>query len=620
MDRFLCSETEVKLRKGISKQKRYLIEKRVKGKVAGSLLLLGMLAGVAGSGVPVYGQEAAGKVVVTDIYHIHRGNPSAKGGCYQEEIPHVHQGNEAQGGACYQTPVLHMHQGEETSGTGCYTHVVYHIHDGDEGRAGDCYSACYHTHEDSCYENKICTIRYTKGEVTGSSIQDCDEHGSYEHERAAGMAAHENCKAGDVEVQLEYCAGCGPMTYSYHTYKEAVCGTDTDQPVGYEKTCGKEENTIEGYETACGFEEGAVSGYQLSCEKKTEGYKRNCGLEDDEPCGRLVITNETIDRQETVTVSVRMEDLSGGKLILSDRPFVWYDETGKCIGDGKTIEVRQNGRYTAELRLQNKDVDEQGLKSSILVDNVLARTEVSPSPDSEKTPVPGSTPAASPKKERPDPQPTEAPSEKEPSGEENPSPLPTASPTPTRQVPEAQGEDHDLTGNAHRPSEKRQEGQDPGGEMTGSLDKKAPVALKEIQKKELPQKMAALSVPGEIKKIGFWQRVFAIPEVRIIAIAAGVLLLISGLLLLLLFVCNSVRLYNDDGEGRFFYLGRCPIRLEEDGYAMTISEKAVEKSYTNRYCIRPGFFRLGKGEQEILVYKDTKRTGVALDREMIFMI
>lgn len=86
------------MRKGISKQKRYLIEKRVKGKVAGSLLLLGMLAGAAGSGVPVHGQEAAGKVVVTDIYHIHRGNPSAKGGCYQEEIPHVHQGNEAQGG------------------------------------------------------------------------------------------------------------------------------------------------------------------------------------------------------------------------------------------------------------------------------------------------------------------------------------------------------------------------------------------------------------------------------------------------------------------------------------------------------------------------------------------
>ena len=63
---------------------------------------------------------------------------------------------------------------------------------------------------------------------------------------------------------------------------------------GYEKTCGKEENTIEGYETACGFEEGAVSGYQFSCEKKTEGYKRNCGLEDDEPCGRLVITNDAI--------------------------------------------------------------------------------------------------------------------------------------------------------------------------------------------------------------------------------------------------------------------------------------------------------------------------------------
>lgn len=621
------------MRKGISKQKNDFFKNRIKRKLISIALFLAVLGGAAGMNMPVYGEEAAAKVVVTDIYHKHIGSESVQGGCYQKEIAHVHQGNETDGGACYQTPVLHVHQGDAASGTGCYTNIVCHIHAGDGQSEGGCYTAVYHAHEDGCYENKICTIRYAKGEVIGSSTQDCDEHGPYEHEKASGTATHENCSAGKVDVQLEYCAGCGPMTYSYHTYKEAVCGIDPDQPTGYEKTCGKDENTIESYETGCGFEEGSVSGYQLSCEKKVDGYSRSCGLDEDIPCGKMIITNETKDSQEKVTVSVRMEDLSGGKLILGNTPFTWYDESGKCIGTGEKIEVEKNGKYTVELKLQNKDVDEKGLKSSIMVDNVLEKPAASPSPGGEETPDPTAAPTASPASGKEEeassssPQPTESAS-KDDSSKEEPSEegegdpqLPQATPTPTAKIPKGDKNDSDLTGSNHRSFTNDKEDVDSGQEMIDEISgDKEPAIKKEIQKKELPEKMAALPVPAEVKKIGFWQRIFSIPEVRIVTIAAGTLLILAGLLLLLFYLRNSVQLYNDDGEGRFIRLGRCRVRLEEDGYAVVISEKAVEKSYTNRFCIRPGLFRLGRSDQDLLVYKDTKRITVVINKEMIFMI
>lgn len=615
------------MKKGISKQKNDIRMKKIKKQLAAVALLSAMLCGLIGAKMPVHGEEAAAKVVVTDIYHRHIGSGTEQGGCYQKEIAHIHQGNETEGGECFKAPVLHVHQGDAVSGTGCYTQAVYHVHEGDGQSEGGCYTAIYHTHGDGCYENKICTIRYTKGEVTGSSTKECDEHGSYEHEVASGTALHENCGAGEVSVLLEYCAGCGPMTYSYHTYKEAVCGMDTDQPTGYGQTCGKDESTIEGYRAECGYEEGQVSGYQLSCGKSVDGYARDCGLDENVPCGKLIITNETKDCQEKVTVSVRMEDLSGGKLVLSDTPFAWYDETGKCIGTGDKIEVGKNGKYTVELKLQNKDVDEKGLRGSIAVDNVLEKEDASPSPDTEKTPAPTATTAPTPAKGKEDtdpssdPQPTEGSSE-EPSGEEasEGEEVPQTTPIPTQQPSAGEENDNGLTGNNHRSSQE-DPGEDSSKETISRVpEAKAPVVKKQTQKKELPEKMAALPVPVEVQKIGFWQKIFAIPQVRIVTIAAGTLLLLAGLFLLLFYIRNSVRLYNDDGEGRFICLGRCRIRLEEDGYAMTISEKAVEKAYTNRYCIRPGLFRLGKGDQELLVYKDTKRVTVALNKEMIFMI
>ena len=608
------------------------------GKAAMALVLSGLLAGVV---QPVYGREAlAGtasgpsKVVVTDIYHRHIGDASQKGGCYQDPVAHVHQGDVANGGACFQKEVKHVHEGDETTGGGCYTRPLLHAHEGNDGQDGACYSAIYHVHEGGCYQNQICTIRYTKGDVAEIFTAECDTHGETNHERANGTGSHKDCDEGEEGLILEYCQICGPMSYSYHTYPTVVCGIDTDQPVGYEKVCGKEEGDIEGYETGCNLAQGQTESYERTCEKTVEGYDRNCALTEDIPCGRLTITNETGGQEETVTVSVKFDDLSGGKLKPSQPPFFWQDENGNRIGNGDRIEVKKNGNYTVELKLENRDVDEGGLKGSIVVDNVLEKPstgeETTPSPSPSATPSPGKG------EESASPSPEQTPGngnqegdgkedkEEGGDGEEDPSPIPTTVPTPVQDPDTGTG---DGGG---------QEGKNPSdfNKNTG-LDKKntadnekaaspSPrVTIKKMTKAIEPEEKMEPALPQpekkEVRQSGL-SRFFAVPAVRVITAAAGTLLLLAGLLLLLLYLKKSVRLYNDDGEGGYAYLGRLAVRLEEEGYAVSISESAWERAFTNRYCIRPGLFRLGKGEQVLFVYKGEERISVSLAKEMIVVL
>lgn len=620
------------MKKRISKLKNIIFKKETGKKSLGIVLLVTVFAASAGTIMPVHGEELPQKTVVTEIYHKHIGNSEEKGGCYQQEIPHIHQGNEAEGGNCYQTEIKHVHQGDEASGTGCYSQTVYHTHQGDGQSEEGCYAAVYHTHEESCYKDKICTIRYTKGEVIGTEMKECDAHGQSVHERAEGIGSHVNCDIGDEDVYLEYCRECGIMSYSYHDYQELTCGKDTETAEDYVVICGKDETTVEGYETGCGFEQGSVERYELSCSKTAEGYSRNCGLDEKTPLGKMIVTNETEGESEKVTISVRIEDLSGGKLLLDEPPFVWHDETGKKIGSGEQIEVEKNGKYTAEVRLQNPDVDESSLRSSITIDNVLGQEGASPSPGEAVSPSPSSatptpsadaqvTPGKEKEEESPTPklQPTDEPSDE---GEEA---LPQETPSPTPILTVDERTDDGGGGNHRASSGTNKEIRDAGsGEsdegFTEETAERKPVIKKEVTKKEAKENMVSLSEPVEVKKAGFWQRVFADPKVRIFSIAAGMLLFLSGLLLLLLYFLRSVRIYNDDGQGRFVKLGRCSIRLEEEGYAVTISEQIAEKAYTNRYCIKPGLFRLGKENQEILVYKDTKRVSARLEKEMIFVI
>lgn len=112
-----------------------------------------------------------------------------------------------------------------------------------------------------------------------------------------------------------------------------------------------------------------------------------------------------------------------------------------------------------------------------------------------------------------------------------------------------------------------------------------------------------------------------IPAVKVISITTGTFLSAGLLALLFFFLRRTVKVYNDDGTGRMIYLGRLIVTGEGEDFSITITEDMIEKSCTNRYCIKPGFFRIGRSEElEILVHKGKKRISVYLNKEMIVVI
>ena len=124
-------------------------------------------------------------------------------------------------------------------------------------------------------------------------------------------------------------------------------------------------------------------------------------------------------------------------------------------------------------------------------------------------------------------------------------------------------------------------------------------------------------VGQQTKKNGFFQSTAA----KIITVTFSTLLVLAGIILFMLYLLCSVRIFNDDGEGRMIYLGRLLVRKKDEEYSLMITEAMTEKSCTNRYCIKPGFFRLGKKEdQELIVYRDTKKAVAYLSKEMIVIL
>ena len=118
-------------------------------------------------------------------------------------------------------------------------------------------------------------------------------------------------------------------------------------------------------------------------------------------------------------------------------------------------------------------------------------------------------------------------------------------------------------------------------------------------------------------KTGF----FKSPTARLITITAGSFAILAGLFALLYFLRWSVRVFNDDGNGRLIYLGRCRVNTEEDGYAICISQEMSERAVSNRYCIRPGLFGAFRTEEEELaVCRGQKRVSVPISREMIVVV
>ena len=576
--------------------------------------------------------------VSVDIYHKHSGNEGEEGGCYKEAVYHEHTGSETEGGMCYETPVYHVHEGDAAAGGGCFNEVVYHAHEGNETEGGGCYSEVYHTHTSSCKKEKECTISFTVVVSAYETYYDtCSHHGEGVFCRSKVKAKHSSCGSGTVDTTTTYCLYCG-VNPIRHTYKATTCGISTDVAMGYELSCGKSDTTPEYYETDCGKDETTVESYALSCEKTEqfiEGYRVNCGFSEDMPVARLNITNETAGSEQKVVLQVELADFSEGKLDFSGSSFRWYDENGNLISQGEKAEVTGNGNYYVEFVPDSAMENLTHAKGSISVGNVYI-------------PTPAPTPKKTEKPKEDDPKEKDDTDHKDDAGEVSPTEeddgddseteevivSPTPSVTPTIRPTEKPKEKSDKK---EKVSEEKK-GKTHLSEAANSSPSPVPSKTPEQTPAKTPERImqtgedldkgeAGNQVLGEERKeaSGKWFRKIAEwvrqPAGAVITITAGTLLL-SGLLYFLLFILRkSVVLYNDDGNGRMMRLGRCMVANEGEDFSITISQSMEEKSCTNRYCIKPGLFRVGRSKEQMLfVCKGKKRISVYLSKEMIVVI
>lgn len=550
-------------------------------KAAAAVMLLGM----AGPCMLQASAEEANRTE-TYIYHQHIGSDKEEGGCYHTPVYHSHAGDET-GGGCYGTPVYHVHSGDETSGGGCYGTAVYHEHTGSEEEEGGCYVKKTHKHVSSCYR-------------TVSS----EEYGCY-------TIKTEDTLDGDYEGHdyKYYYMSCGQVihgTNSSHSHAVINCNKKYDS--GYVLGCGKTEESVENYLMDCGKTEGeTIDSYALSCGKTTDdidGYGLSCGSDETVPMGKITVTEEKGSRKEETSIRVSFEDLSGGKLRPTEEPFTWYGPDGKVIGTGESISVSSNGSYSVLLGMENEDVNKDSLKAGIGISSI-----VKPSKDT------GNNHDNEDDKEDDGNDGGDNNDNGNNSGEEkdsagaNMTPSPSQTPSPLSSGSTAKAK----TATAASKNVKEV--------MAEKTPMPSPKWKEKQESIQLPKKKSQNMeiAPIEIKE---QKKNFAIPTaVKVITITAGALLVLLGSLFLLYYLRMSVRIYNDDGKGGMIYLGRCAVKLTEDGYAVTISDEMEEKAVTNRYYIRPGLFRFLRGEdEELLVCRLKKRISVYLSKEMTIVI
>ncbi|MGN0376345.1 MAG: hypothetical protein ACI4ED_01800 [Suilimivivens sp.] len=588
----------------------------------------------------VSASEESNNQTITYVYHKHMGNSQSGGGCYKTPVKHVHLGSETTYGGCYQTPVYHVHQGSASSGGGCYGEPVYHVHTGSESTGGGCYTTAviHEAHVEAC-------TKLVSSSELGCYVLSTEETDEYDENGNRMYYFYMSCNyvvnkaTPDHYHKLEQCVGIGNVER-------------------YALGCGKSESTVERYELTCGKDSSTIESYAVSCSKTTEtieGYSLSCGKDEATPYGKIILTEEKTSDPEKVRITVTFEDLTGGELQLSEDPFTWYDNQGNVIGKGDSIEVSENGEYQVKADLVNEDVDKERLTGTITIDSIVkAVSTMTPTVEPSATPTvrptvtptvqPTATPTVKPTA-TPMPSPTAAPTEtpaaedkgahggddskEEGAGDgedEEILPLITPSPTkiPVENIEDSAGDDN-QGGEEDTKRERAATTKVPMLEEEEVPEETLPDLSRQIQNLKLPQVQSENQTKAEIKDVqpkeNQVKAFFSSPVVQLITMTAGTLAALLLLLLLLYLLRTTVRLYNDDKEGRLIYLGRCRVQLKEEGYTMEITDELVEKAVTNRYCIKPGVFRWFRSkEEEIIVCRQEKRVSVPLNKEMYVVI
>ncbi len=451
--------------------------------------------------------------------------------------------------------------------------TIRHTHSGDPQNGGECFgNPVNHVHEGNeaeggeCYSSPVYHV-HTGDETAGGGCYGEEIVHTHEGSTSQGGA----CYTAVYHSHGDSCYAEGSHSSScashieFHSYD---CGTVHDWDGDGHGCDGFTAYDCGGHRyLACGKGR-SITGYRFSCsltEGQITGYGMNCGK-----------TEETIEAYQ-LTCTKTSEDIDyyektcgreeGEEIYIPDPPEENTGDNGNSSGqDGSGDSNGDSG--------ENGGSGDDGSSQEPLPTPV-------PSVEPVVKPSPSASPAATEVTE-------EAPvikKEKTTVVKPSPTPEPTLtppSPSPTQQVQPKMVEEEtvELPEAAAQP-------EDAGGE---------PLVLKRR-----------------------W--VVFTPVIKMLSITSGTVLVLTVIALLLLYLRRSVRVYNDNGKGRMKYLGRAAVTLSEEGYYIQITDKLEERAATNRYCIRPDLFLIGKNSSwEIYVVKDGKKKSVYLDKEMTFTI
>ncbi len=526
------------------------------------------------------------------VYHQHVGSKEEQGGCFTRPVYHEHTGDEVSGGGCHSTAVYHEHFGSESESGDCYSIPVFHEHKGDGSAESGCYKAAYHQHSGGCYRDVS-----------------SEERGCYVENWWNTTEDDWTDKNGNVYDYKVYEMSCGQTvrgTNPSHKHSELNCQRGSEI-TGYVIGCGKNESTIDAYQLSCERTADMIDCYILSCNKTNQDideYAVNCGKDEETPYGVMTVSASDTGNQ-TVVLSAAFEDLTGGELVADEAGYVWYDHAGNELGNGPQIEVSENGIYRATLLLSKEGITPNSLCAEVAVNSIVKPSvkeetgnkddQTGDDSEQENNQINNLTPA--------------------------PTTTPTVSPTPTN-TPEPVMQEQDINNGSTLSTNRARyvvETEDktessPTPSRTPEMKKKT-VVVKPKERQSEPEVIPQIQMQ-ESPQPAF----FSSPAVKVITLTIGIMVVILACMMILYALRRSVAVYNDDGNGNLAYLGRSLIFSEEEGYVIVITEKMIEKSETNKYCIKPDFFLIGRKEEEVIVERGQKRVSAMLCKEMNIII
>ena len=462
----------------------------------------------------------------------------------------------------------------------------------------------------------------------------------------------------------DYHMSCGKTVHGTnpaHYHKELDC--DREGKIdSFKLSCKMTSSTIERYEMDCTKTEKTIDSYLLSCqktEKDIDKYEIGCGRDAATPLGRITVSGQLTASKRKADITAVYEDMSEGEVVLAENAFSWYDESGKLLGNGGTLQVTANGKYNVMLNVQNADVKASSLKAEVQIKGIQKKkTETNEEDtgedagkedssddsgsgedaggnsgsgedaggnsgsgddtgDDSKNAGKGGNDSGSSGENEERNSPTSVPK-----STVAPSPYPTATPmivkTPAPIATVSPGKtDKIVLGENSNKLQKNSFKKTPSPTpIIRKETKTVNVEKKESEKEELVT-VETIDKHGKGADTG----VFPAPAIKLITVTTGTIALFGGIGVLLFLFGRSIRVYNDDGKGNLIYLGRGIVKVEEEGYVLHVTERMTEKSMTNRYCLCCDLFHLWKDtEEELIVVKKERRQIVKIQKEMIAVI